>query len=60
MAGNWACLLTTAANMGCVASAEEEKPTVVASLAEREAQARANRKVAKSMVHNLVHEEFGR
>ena len=53
--------MTTAADMGCVASSEEEKPkTVVVSLAEREAQARAKRKGAKSMVHNLVHEEFGR
>lgn len=47
--------------MGCVASSEEEQPkTVVMSLSEREAQARAKRKGAKSMVHNLIREEFGR
>lgn len=47
--------------MGCVASSEEEKPKAQpATLAEREAEARIKRKEAASLVHNLVHEKFGR
>lgn len=50
-------------NMGCIISANEvdqqdKKPFL--SLVERRAEAQAERKVAKSLVRNLVHEEFGR
>ncbi|CAM9138878.1 unnamed protein product [Ectocarpus sp. 12 AP-2014] len=46
--------------MGCVASSEEEGPkSPPATLAERKAKARTKRKEG-SLVHNLVHEKFGR
>ena len=46
--------------MGCMTSSEEEPVRPKLSLREREKQARANRKGAKSLAHNLVHDEFGR
>lgn len=48
--------------MGCITSSEEEPkmPKIKLSLREREKRARANRKGAKSLAHNLVHEQFGR
>lgn len=50
-------------SMGCIMSANEvnrqdKKPFL--SLTERREQAKAERKSAKSLVRNLVHEEFGR
>lgn len=50
--------------MGCVASAEADEPKQATllrmTMADRKKAARAKRKGAKSLVHNLVHEEFGR
>lgn len=46
--------------MGCFYSTEEDTPVPTVTLAERKAQAMANRQGATSVFHNLVHEEFGR
>lgn len=46
--------------MGCVASSEDDSAKAQPlTLAERKAQARNKRKEA-NLVHNLVHEKFGR